>query len=159
MRAKLVYEKFEEISDPIHDMGIGVDAMLKKYDWLVLSNYLNGMTQKDKDVVMRGMKINSEHTMYLGEKNSNDNIAPHVKYYLQNIKNLLKNKKPIYEETYSEWIPDNRQEIETRIRVYETKIGKIGEFAYLTHFPGLVQYFGDPQAFFELKPFEIIGTH
>jgi len=31
MRARFIFEKFTEDSDPIHDMGIGMDALIKRF--------------------------------------------------------------------------------------------------------------------------------
>jgi hypothetical protein len=40
MRAKFIYEKFIEDSDPIHDMGIGMPGIIKKWlDEMQIKNY------------------------------------------------------------------------------------------------------------------------
>jgi len=151
-----INEKFSDASDPVKDIGVGIDSLLKPHKWMILSNYLNGMTIKDRAIVRKGMKIKNDHTMYLGEKNTNENIKPFVKNYLANIKKILEKSPVVFAETYTEYVEDNHSDITTTLTVYDTPIGRIGEFKYEDKFPGLIQYFGDPQAFLELKPYDIL---
>jgi len=154
-----VNEKFSDESDPVQDLGIGIDGILKKYDWLVLSKYLGGMTIKDRAMVRKGMNIKGDHTMYLGEQNSNKNKSAFAKVYLRRIERILEKSTIVFEETYTEYLADERKDVTTKLTVYDTPIGKIGSFTYVDQFPGLVQYFGDPDAFLYLKPFNILGQH
>lgn len=152
-----VNEKFSDESDPVKDLGIGLDKILEPYKWLILSNYLNGMTIKDRALVRKGMGIKGEHTMYLGEQNSNANKSAFAKVYLKRLQRIIQNSSVTFQQTYTEWIPDERKDIVTQLSVYDTPIGKIGTFTYLSQYSDLVQFFGDPQAFLKLKPFDILG--
>ena len=152
-----INEKFSEESDAVKDMGIGIDGILKKYYWLVLSKYLGGMTIKDRAMVRKGMNIKGDHTMYLGEQNSNKHKSASAKVYLKRLERLLEKSTIVFEETYTEYLADERKDVTTKLTAYDTPIGKIGSFTYVDQFPDLIQYFGDPEAFLTLKPFDILG--
>lgn len=152
---KDINEKFSEESDPVKDLGIGLEHIKKQYNWLVLPKFLNGLSDKDEEQLHKGFKMNLDDLFYLGEDNLNI-VAKPVKHYLKKIIQILKNSKQIYEKTY---IADNEDEIldnNTILKVFETPIGKIGSFSYDGRYSDTIQYFGDITSFLTLEPYQFI---
>lgn len=151
-----VNEKFSEDSDPIKDMGIGLEHIKKQYKWLILPHYLDGLTKTDKNKVKKAMNAKSDDLFYLGEKNSSFKKSAFIKVYILRIKRLIEKAPVMYKEEYVEYIND-KGDITTIITSYDTKIGKIGTFEYTDpFFKEIIQYFGDVDALLTLKPYEII---
>lgn len=73
MRAKFIYEKFLEDSDPIHDMGIGIDAFIKEHYKFLRGRdivyILNALSEKGKENIQKGFGDKIERIFLIGNTN------------------------------------------------------------------------------------------
>ena len=116
------------------------------------------MTFTDKAKVKKAMGSKSGDLFYLGEQNNSKNISAFVKVYLLRIKRLTEKASVIHKETYTEFLQDEKKNVETIITSYDTKAGKIGSFEYTErNFKDVIQYFGDVDALMALKPYDIVA--
>ena len=141
-----LYEKFTEDSDPIHDMGIGIN--IEDYKTKLLSCVLNGMTSLDYSNLKKGFQLNPKKDLYSIHE-TNRQIPKEI---YSKLKTIIKSGKEIFKVTYKEMI--NHKPLVTLLTVYETEIGKIGKFSYPKGGGGaigLIQYFGDLSSLVSLE--------
>jgi hypothetical protein len=114
VRAKFIYEKFEEHSDPIHDLGIGIKEKLKNS---LLPRLLTYATKKDKIYLKEFFGVSWEQLYYLGDSEDIERIY-NIYKYREKIEKLIGNENKVYQKTY----------IDTYVSVfkgYKTEFGKI----------------------------------
>lgn len=118
MKAKFIYEKFTQDTDPIRDLGIGVPKKLK-------SNYtratrLTGVNDVERKIIEDFFKSDVSDQYFLG---SEFNTSSKERKNLNFLKKLLDKEKIIYKKTCKSY----RGNIPTTsyFSGYVTKYGKI----------------------------------
>jgi len=148
MRAKFIYEKFIENSDPIYDMGIGLNAYKKDIEHLQLTRILQGMNEDWKEIVAKafGILINNIYFLGVYEKGIKND---HVK----ELDSKIKSGKKIFEKKFNTGGRGGDEIV--NFKLYKTSAGIIGSFRYSytleeKELDKTVQYMGDISAAFNL---------
>ena len=146
MRAKLVFEKFEEKSDPLRDMGIGIESYrdsMKKYRLKLVFPAMNPIFRK---ALVDGFGASLDEIYFLAQERMDttymDQYDKDMREINDNIHEEIKKGKKIHELT-------SPAKNGYTVKVYRTSIGKLGLFR--SHSSYITSFVGDLEAILKIK--------
>jgi len=150
MRAKFIYEKFVEDSDPIKDLGIGLE---KKYEKYILYRIPIVMSDENELKLLNFFNVKSFKNIYwLGDTAINNDYEKTIYFDKLNkfISHNAIHKKPLMNTLFL-FRKFNMRDV---LRCFETPIGKIATLEYREGYSRFicVSYFGDLQIIAHIDP-------
>ena len=130
MRAKFIYEKFTQDSDPIEDLDIGFYKILEKHS---IKYKFQGGTEKDIEVLEQFFQKSAKKIYFLGE--SQFSLKPGSEIF-KKIQSMTKLENAIFHEEYID-------SYKTSVFGFKTKNGKILYMESKKTYSSISYYFGD----------------
>lgn len=153
MRAKFIYEKFKEESDPIRDLDVGLlDRTKKKYKQFIIDlDFEDYILEK----ISKVFGVDSINDLFYLADNTVDETDFDVQYDVYNeyeaffqLENIIDNGEAeiIFNETFN--TGRSSTTFYTTIIIYDTPIGKVASITY--NHGNYKLYFGDVSAFLSI---------
>ena len=135
-------EAFTNDSDPIRDMGFGMESLRRKIRPARIFNVLDGLNATAKKILSEKFETSLDDIYFLAD---NENLISFF-YFVDTIEEYIKNDHLIFSKTF---LSGGNYNERCMFKLYETEVGLIGTFMYTTSKDSnseLKQYIGNIEA-------------